>query len=327
MFNRNLKTTPGIDINSVLKEFDSHYREAVQAEHEDLIVREDKLRVSSFPYCGLRHLYRKLTSVPQKTNFGATFYTGVGTVTHEAIQRWLGHSKRMLGNWKCSAKKCKGKREFSFRNTCPICGSEMLYEEFEVNALTHISGHLDGIYKARNGKFYLIDYKTSSVRVISTNWKTKMLPYKYNVFQITAYAALIEQEYAIEISGWILYYLSRDNPLYISKPTGGVITSLEKKNYLRRMQVWARHYEHVMVRTKEFKDIKLLVEEKPCQDMKGYEDVYKAYDVCPLAKGGVCFERSLLRSKLLTAWEEREENWQIKRRPKYLENCKNVDIP
>lgn len=319
MFNRpSLSTPAGTDIKSVLQEFDQHYKESVQAEHQDLVVREDKLRVSSFPYCGLRHFYRRLTPVTPMINFGAAFYTGVGTITHEAVQRWLGHSKRMLGNWKCSDKKCKGKREFSFRNVCPKCGSEMYYEEFEVNALTHISGHLDGIYKARNGKYYLIDYKTSSVRVISTNWKTKMLPYKYNVFQITAYAALIEQEYDIEISGWILYYLSRDSPLYTSKSTGGLITAAEKKAYLTRMKVWADHYEHVMVRIKDFKDVRLLVEEKPCQNMRNYEDTYKAYDICPLAKGGVCFERSLLRAKLLDGWEHRPDDWQTRNAPKYL---------
>lgn len=316
---KKLVYTTGTDIRDVLKEFDTEYRSAVQEQYPDIVVREDKLRVSSFPYCGLRHMYRRLVQEEAVTNFGAAFYTGVGTVTHEAIQRWLGHSKRMLGNWKCSSAKCKGKREFSFRNVCPKCGSEMLYEEFEVEALKHLSGHLDGIYKARNGKFYLIDYKTSSVRVIGSNWKTKMLPYKYNVFQITAYAALIEQVYDIEISGWILYYLSRDSPLYVSKATGANISSKEKRDYLRRMEVWADHYEHVMVRTKKLSDLSFLVENKPCKCMKDYNETYKAYDICPLAKNGVCFDSEKLSTKLKALWIAKPDNWQTFNAPKYLE--------
>lgn len=307
------------DLRSILDEFDAHYKEAVQQEYPDLVVREDKLRVSGFPYCGLRHLYRRLVPREAKTNFGGTFYTGVGTVTHEAIQRWLGHSKRMLGSWVCSSKKCKGKRPFSFRNSCPECGKEMLYVEFEVTALKHISGHLDGIYKAKDGRYFLIDYKTSSVRVISANWKTKMLPYKYNVDQITAYCALIELKYGIEISGWILYYLSRDSPLYVSKSTGGLITKGAKARYLKKMETWARHYEHVMVHFDRLSDARLLVEEKPCVTKEMYEMEYKTYDGCPLAKDGVCFDRDALRKKLQDIWAERPDDWKDRNAPKYIQ--------
>ena len=311
------------DLRDILQEFDSHYKDQVQAELPDLVIRDDTLRVSSFPYCGLRHFYRRLHPVTPTTNFGGAYYTGVGTVTHEAIQRWLGHSGRMLGMWTCSKANCSGKRDFSFRNVCPKCGSEMNYKEFEVKAFNHLSGHLDGIYRSKDGRYWLVDYKTSSVRVISTNWKTKLLPYGYNVDQITAYCSLIEKKHKIKISGWILYYLSRDSPLYVSKVTGGFISAKEKREYLERMEVWDRHYEHLMVHMKRLADVKLLIDEKPCTSKAVYDAKYKKFDACPLSVGGVCFDPHRLRDTLKKAWAERPDDWQERNAPAYLKRFKD----
>jgi len=310
------------DIRSILNEFDHHYKEHVRRDYPDLVAREDALRVSSFPYCGLRHLYKKLNPKEPRTNFGGAYYTGVGTVTHEAIQRWLGHSKRILGRWVCSVKKCKGVRRLSFKNTCPICSAEMIYVELEVKAMRHISGHLDGIYKSKDGRYWLVDYKTSSVKVISTNWKTKMLPYSYNVSQITAYCALVELQYDIEISGWILYYVSRDNPLYVSKATGGLISSREKRAYLKEMKTWARHYEHVMVNMKRLSDAKILIDEKPCTSVRVYKEKYKKFEDCPLAVDGTCFDPVRLRAALRESWAKRPEDWQDRNAPLYVKRMK-----
>lgn len=313
-----LLPSKGGQISDVLREFNSHYRDAVQQEHLDRTKREDTLRVSGFPYCGLRHLFLKLTANPRMINFGGAYYTGAGTVTHDALQHWLGYTGRMYGAWVCQEPGCKGHREFSNKNTCPSCGGIMRYKELEVKAFDHISGHLDGIYRTKDGELFVVDYKTSSIRIITTNSKTHMLPYAYNVAQITAYVALGEWLFDVEIRGWILHYLARDNPLTVSVSTGDIVTNKAKGEYLLEMKRWSRHYEHVMVHLERLADAKMLIDEKPCKNCAMYEERYATFEGCPLAKNGACFNPHDVRDVLKQAWVARDPEWQSKNMPKYL---------
>ncbi len=305
-------------MRDILKEFDNGYRRAVQRELVDPVQREDTLRVSGFPYCGLRHLYKRLIGYSRPVDFGADYYTKVGTVTHESLQHWLGYTGTMYGMWVCRKRKCTGRREFSAKNKCPVCGSIMEYQEFEVRALNHISGHIDGVFRAENGKYFIIDYKTSSVHSIQSNWKTHQLPYAYNVAQIKAYCALLELIWDVEISGWILHYVARDKPTTCTLPTGDFISRKEKALLLDEMKVWDRHYEHVMVHVERLQDVKLLIDEKPCRCAEDYRARYDSIEGCPLGKTGICFNRDELRTTLKSAWADKAPNWQSLNMPRYL---------
>lgn len=316
------------DILPVLAEFKRHYLNMVNSDYlspdESDWTREDRFRVSSFPYCGLKHAHKRMNAedeVEEETvTFGMKYYTSVGTQTHRYIQYVLGHGAKMLGRWKCLTPNCTGVGDkIGFKNICPKCKRPMDYEELDVKAFNHLSGHIDGVWKASDGRYYIIDYKTSSTRVISENKTTGFLPFKKNVAQITAYCALLERELDIEISGWILLYVARDNPMLTVLPCGEMIDKRQKKKLLRKIKRWDRHYGIVMS-ARKFKDLQVLIDEKPCKTWDQYKEsaYHSAFGGCPLGISGACFKPKMLERVIRDDWDCKPKDWLERRRPKYL---------
>lgn len=320
-------------IAPVLKEFQKHYLDLVNSPgylspDEADWKREDRFRVSGFPYCGLKHAHKRMNGeeeeAEEEVTFGMKYYTSVGTQTHRYIQYVLGHGAQMLGKWKCVTPGCKGTGEaVSMVNICPHCNRPMDYEELSVEAFNHLSGHIDGVWRAKDGRYYIVDYKTSSVKAIASNHKTGYMPYRKNVAQIMAYCALIEREFDIEISGWILFYVARDNPMKTVLPCGQMISRKTKQKLLRKIERWDRHYGVVM-NAKKFKDLMVLIEEKPCKDFDYYSNsaYHSAFAPCPLGMSGVCFKPKQLLNTLKADWDSKPKDWLERRRPAYLKHQK-----
>lgn len=261
-----------------------------------------ELRASGFPFCALRSSYRRCLAKQGKykttENFGSMFYTSVGTAAHLAFQRWMGATGRMYGAWRCT---CGGYKRFSNKNKCNICGKEMEYVEVTVAHGKYMTGHIDGIYRDTDGRWYVLDYKTSSVRNVEQAKKTPgKFPYYGNVCQIKAYCALAEAELGIEISGWILVYVSRDAPMFSFKAEADYISDKEKRQQIRLIEKYDRHYGYM--REGLTRDtLQTLVAEKPCQSYEQYEETYMGLNPCELAP--VCFSKGALNSKLQTILE------------------------
>jgi len=179
----------------------------------------------------------------------------------------------------------------------------MSYEEFTVKAFRHLSGHLDGIYRSTSGHWFVVDYKTSSVKTIEMQKHTKTLPYNHNVSQIVAYCSLIELEWDIKISGWLLHYLARDSPATSHVTVGGLVSTKSKMLELEKMRVWDEHY-NIVTHLNSLNHLKVLVKEKPCKTLKFYEKEYHSFTPCPLSCGGVCFNKERLNELLELTWEE-----------------------
>lgn len=294
------------DMRAALSDFDTYYRQSVKQIIPDERGRQERLRVSSFPYCGLRHAYTRMTKheKPPQANFGSFYYTEVGTVTHDIIQNFLGRKGKMYGAWTCTAPKCKGKRDFSRKNWCPLCKSRMRYEELTVKAFRNVSGHLDGIWRNERGEYFLVDYKTCSVEVLSHQKQRPTLPYHHNVCQIKAYCALIELMFDVTISGWILMYVARDNPMIHTKPVGRLITAKEKKRELKKIKRWDREWDQVTNLFK-FEDLLEVVKNKPCTDYDDYLEKFDQIDQCLLATSGVCFAPKRLNELMEIVWHDR----------------------
>ncbi len=306
-------------IESTLREFSSYYSECIKQEREVAPSNPDTLRVSGFPYCGLRHVYQRMIQLPYVNSAASDYYTSVGTITHLVIQHALGYGRRIYGNWECVAEGCTGRRTFSNINTCPICREVMSYKELIVNlrgVFPNLSPcHLDGIYRSREGLYYVLDYKTSSSKIIKQPDIDSYLPHIYNIAQIKAYCALVEQRFRVEIAGWILQYVARDNPMKIYRAIGESITENEKELILSKVETYSNHYGMVM-NCKDYDTIKYLVENKPCKTPEQYQDEYKKFGGCPLAH--ICFERKRLMKELNRGWDEREDNFLTYMRPKNL---------
>ncbi len=324
---KGLRVAKGID--SILREFKQHYTSMVESKEylspdsEDW-KREDRLRVSGFPYCGLKHAHRRLNGEEEEgeeeVTFSMKYYTSVGTQTHRYIQYVMGHGAQMLGKWKCVTYGCGGVgHKIGFDNICPKCKRPMDYEELTVKFGTHLTGHIDGVWRAEDGRYFIVDYKTSSVKAIKENPNTGYMPYKKNVAQIMAYCALLERELDIEISGWILFYIARDNPMKTSLPTGALINRRQKKKLVKKIALWDKQYEVVMNATR-LSDLFTLVENKPCKDFEYYTKsaYHSAFNGCPLGLSGICFNPKRLAKTLREDWKTKPKDWLERKRPYYL---------
>lgn len=265
----------------------------------DIVPFQKKLRVSGFPYCGLKHMYEVLIGKEdEETDATKSFYCDVGTAAHLVFQRWLGTNGSIYGDWKCRDETCPVSKpenwvRFSNNHTCPKCGKEMEYEEFTVGYGKHCSGHIDGVWRSKDGSYWVIDYKTSSVRNIQSQRYKPTFPYEKNRVQIMSYCALIEKIHNIKISGWMLLYIARDDP-FTYKVVGDEITPREKKSILKSIGKWDDQYG--VVKTIEahkgsVQEVKWLIETKICKDYDFYERFMKGFKGCPLES--VCFTKKL----------------------------------
>lgn len=292
-----------LDIKAVLKSYEGYYKSAVDAKHHDDRTWEERLRVSSFPYCPLKHAYKRLTQheTAPETDMEGMYYTSVGTVTHEIIQDFVGRGGKMYGQWKCSDKACAGFRALSSKNICPKCGSRMLYEELTVRAYKNVSGHIDGVWRDPDGKYWIVDYKTCSARIIESQHIRRTLPYSHNKAQIRAYCALVERNFSIKIAGWILMYVARDSPTKVMRAEGAYMSEESKKKYLANIRKWDRQWDEVL-EIKSLKQLLAIKEAKPCTDHEFYDKHYETFTPCPLSKGGVCFQPKRLNELLRLVW-------------------------
>jgi hypothetical protein len=276
----------------------------MRTELADLIKRDDKLRVSGFPFCGLKKAYEKMVKeqdpkkkLPEKADAGREFYTSVGTAAHLVFQRWLGQNGKIWGNWKCYNKQCNHFIEFGVKQNCPKCKTEMEYEEFEVKAFRHLSGHIDGVYEDSRGQFWVIDYKTTSVKNIRRHKREGgLFPYAKNKAQILTYCALIEKKYKIVIAGWALLYVARDDPFMVEVSTG-TVTKTIKKAIIKKCELYDEQYEVIQdLQTKE--DIEFLIDTKPCKSIGYYNEHFKGFTGCPLES--LCFTPKIEKFVKLT---------------------------
>ena len=200
--------------------------------------RSPALRPSSFPSCSVINLMKYIQGdaaghFEERHEFRMEYYTYVGTIVHEVSQLFMGLSGVQYGHWKCINPKCKhgiaaqdiktangymvkeGKltREFTTNNICPNkkCKTPMFYIELEVvygKGNKKICGHIDGVWKIPKelgGGYWIIDYKTSSMKKIEAG----EYPEKKHLYQLPIYAYILKKKYGMDIKGFSLIYIKK----------------------------------------------------------------------------------------------------------------------
>jgi len=216
---------------------------------------------------------------------------------HELMQKYLGKGKKILGDWKCL--ECDYRMKLTTHKKCPKCKSDhLLYEELGIKFGKWTHGHIDGVVQI-NGKWYVVDYKTTSSKNNAEHKKTgNKYPYISNVAQISSYVVFLEEAFDIEIAGWILIYVSRDSSFRDYVMVGAEMDKKAKKRKLEQLTKYDEHFGKVMKLKNELqlKYFKRLVLEKPCETLVQYKkEMHGGYNWCELAKDGSCFEDSKLR--------------------------------
>lgn len=266
--------------------------------------RYNELHPSSYPYCGLRQAYSEVADLPpKKFDFYGEYYTGVGTTTHELLQRYMGYKGKVIGFWKC--RKCFVSTTSTKPKVAPDKCSQCKHDVFEyleapIAYKKYTRGHIDGIIKI-DGKYYIIDYKTTSKEKNEKHRQFKnVYPYKYNVSQIESYVYYFEKQYGIKISGWFLIYVNRDNCTKDFIVEGKLMSSSDKETLGKKLKIYEKQFSYVMKMRKKVKDEywKYLIKTKPCSSMAQYKKDMHCYDMCPLAEKGICFNESRLKREI-----------------------------
>lgn len=282
----------------IRRKFTSYYKNAcslVLSEQPQDLSRVFFLRPSSFPYCGLRQLFQwpKVIDDEDKRYLGASalFYTSVGTAFHEVFQEILGKNKQIIGNWKCP--KCGSLKLFTTYTRCSKCNVPRQYQELEVTYKNTLIGHLDGLFlDKKTNTYWVIDYKSTSAFSLMLHEKHKnVFPYPSNVDQISAYVPLLEKLHKIKVSGYILFYLSRDNPFKI----GGKLLHVKrmgpkaKAAELGKLDRYVRLYRQTLT-VKSLSDLEEVYANKLCRSKSEYQSLFKeSYNECPHHK--MCFSK------------------------------------
>ena len=163
------------------------------------------LRPSQLPFCPLQFWLSVSTEgLTRKSDFYSQYYTSVGTTVHTVVQSHLHRSKRFISNWHCS--KCKKTRYFRPAKKC--CGAIPDYLEVEISA-NGMSGHIDAVFRDRQERYWIVDFKTSSVAALSSKRSDPGAAYKE---QIRTYASAVSKQYGIEVYGVCIVFIARDNP-------------------------------------------------------------------------------------------------------------------
>jgi hypothetical protein len=263
-------------------------------------LRHLELHPSSYPYCFLKHFREMCLNPPNGKNelpYSMDIYVNIGTAVHEVVQTHLGYTGRILGDWTCPW--CKHKKEFSRKPKCPKCGELMTYEELGVRIGKRTVGHVDGVMKTASGKYVVIDYKTSSIKAMELYRRSgKGYPYHHNVEQIKSYCYYLSRIYGIEIEGFLLVYLARDDAMTYFEPVGVSLTEQDLADIGKEMKMWDKQFDQV-VRITKLEEILVMVEHKPCKTRKDYEGRYDDdFNPCPLADICLSKDKRLLNMEL-----------------------------
>lgn len=226
------------------------------AENRDLS-RYRSLRGSQLPFCPLKLVLTAATEGKNSVRgFHANFFTRVGTTVHELVQEFQGAGGTLLANWKCPI--CGKFRKLSHDHMCP-CGAVSKYHEVEIKHKLLV-GHVDAIFRAKDGRYWVVDYKTCSVEKGPLKEKNPGRDYRE---QVEAYAVLLKEIYGLDIAGVAVFFLTRDNP---TKPFIWAKELFEKDFPVIRRRLETYHYNHgVAYNAKTIDDLKWVWKNRLCQ--------------------------------------------------------------
>lgn len=163
------------------------------------------LRPSQMPFCAagfyVQHATQGMTSVQ---NMLSAYFTRVGTTVHDVVQIYLSPSGKFLADWRC--KICGKWRRMSTNSEC--CDFTMEYHEALIDH-KGVVGHIDGIFRDSKGKYWIVDFKTSTLK--GALYKKKSPPKSYKE-QIETYALMLWLQHKIKVEGVMLMFIPRDDP-------------------------------------------------------------------------------------------------------------------
>lgn len=163
------------------------------------------LRPSQLPFCAVATFIQRATmGLVDVMDMRGSFYVSIGTAVHEVVQNYLGTSGRFLANWEC--KICGKKTYVTKQFEC--CDFPMQYHEIEIH-YKGVVGHIDAVFIDSRGRYWILDFKTTSVKAAPSKQKSPGVVY---IEQVETYALMMKLQHKIKIEGVLLMFIKRDAP-------------------------------------------------------------------------------------------------------------------
>lgn len=175
------------------------------------------LRCSQLPYCPRSVIINYATrGMFFAMDMRMAYYVGVGHAVHEVMQSYLSLSGAFLADYKC--RDCGTAYPLSHQFEC--CGFPTKYDEVLIS-YKGVVGHIDAIFKDKQDRYWIVDFKTTSLKSAPSKMRRPGDNYSR---QVRAYAYLLWKQYGIKVEGVMLVFLPRDTPWqpsiweYVMKP-------------------------------------------------------------------------------------------------------------
>lgn len=247
--------------------------------------RPVRLRASGLPKCSLQFLAAFIEDPYEVDEAMMDYYCSVGTTVHTHVQKWMGTSGKVFGNWKCN--ECGHYVEHSVKHKCPKCSSVMEYVELQVEHDV-FSGHIDGLLKLPNKKFIVFDYKTTSSFNIQTR---KFIPIAKHLLQVSAYGAVLTLQ-GFKIDSLSVLYVARDDPHLHAEYNIEYTDAL----HATTMEFLNKQIKGFKAARKSFKtrDYELAYKYKMCKSYNDYKNDHEKFfgmEACKLSQ--ICFNKPM----------------------------------
>lgn len=223
-------------VTEITKVYDDSLK-SLQTEKGDLS-RMRYLRPSQLPFCPINFFVINAEQGPLRImHMEMAFYVKIGTVVHSVVQNYLAKSGKFLARWKC--RECGTVRDVSMDNQC--CDMTMKYDEVLIK-YKGVVGHIDAIYKDRNGDYWILDYKTTSIALAKKKATNPGIAYTE---QVETYALMLKLQYGIKVKGVLLMFIKRDSP---RKPVffGRVLKNLDFPKIAKRINEYKKIHKEVL---------------------------------------------------------------------------------
>jgi len=267
----------------IAKDFVSLYKHV----HEDVLMAEKNtpsrvlfLRPSQLPFCVREFFINHARSgLYRYQDLASSYYTSVGHTVHEVMQNYLCRSGRFLADYHC--RECGTWHRMSYAHEC--CDFPTQYHEIEIR-YKGITGHIDAIYKDKQGRLWILDFKTTSIKGAD---KKKTNPGAQYIEQIETYAVLFELQYGLKIEGIMDAFIVRDNPRTDPVVYAKILTDEDRKTIRARLARYKKMHAQVLD-VETWKEAKALLEYDRCKN-----------ELCSVCK----FDDETILSRMKTAFK------------------------
>lgn len=253
-----------------------------------------KYRASNLPICPISFFIETLQGGSYVESYRSDFYFSIGTAFHSNLQKWLGRTGHLYGNWECPQCKKVYTNKMGTQ-ICRECNIECIYQEFSFKHPFGITGHCDGVYFDKRHKWAL-EFKT----IDSSKLNAEFRPYDHNIFQAKTYVVLFRRLLQLPIDGFVIAYFSRSDPRHYK----AFKTLVKDDSFFDELL----EEKKVINRALKTGDVTELVQLKHCSII---EDAIGAYSSCPYRV--ICFNNSLV-SHLRDIWEMNIDDLRARKR-------------